>query len=65
MTILYEDDRLPGGKYRGQTVADVAREHPGYIKKFNDSWSTSSLYRKFCISDEVMNNMWKYVLGLV
>lgn len=54
MVTLYEEDHVPGSKYPGKTIGEIAGIDPGYLQRIQ---STS---RKFCISDEVMDNLDKY-----
>ena len=37
MKILYEDDKMPVGKYKGKIVSDVVNKYPEYIRKFNEN----------------------------
>jgi hypothetical protein len=53
MTILYEEDLLPGDS-KNRTVAQVAAENPGALIKFQENSG------RYCISDEVIDNLEKY-----
>lgn len=35
MKLLYNDDVLPEGKYKGKTVQEIIELDPQYIKRFN------------------------------
>ena len=51
MTILFEDDLLPVGKYAGKSLKEVIKIDPRYIKAFN---ADPRLAKQYAINDEAI-----------
>ena len=42
-TVLYYNDQMPFGKYKGHRVGEVAKAHPSYIDWWNTNIATFSI----------------------
>ncbi len=49
MKVLYDNDVIPIGKYKGQTVTEIMTTNPTYLAKFK--------YTNFAIADIVLQEI--------